>query len=89
MKYIAVLVLSLIWSEPSSAQHSHESGKGPNGGQMEDAIGIHAELITSGNTVTINVIDPNEKPVSTKGFTGAVLVAGSLQSSHAPRKFDP
>ncbi|WP_019195330.1 hypothetical protein [Afipia birgiae] len=78
MKYIAILVLSLIWSAPSFAQHSHGSEKGPNGGQMEDVAGIDAELITSGNTVTINVFDPgNGKPVPTKGFIGAVLVAGT------------
>lgn len=78
MKYIAILVLSLIWSAPSFAQHSHGSEKGPNGGQMEDVAGIDAELLTSGNTITINVFDPaNGKPVSTKGFSGAVLVAGA------------
>lgn len=77
MKYIAILVLSLLWSAPSVAQHSHGSEKGPNGGQMEDLAGIDAELLTSGNTITINVFDPaNGKPVSTKGFTAAVLVAG-------------
>ena len=32
---------------------------------------------TAGNTITINVFDPaNGKPVSTKGFTAAVLLAG-------------
>ena len=77
MKYIAILVLSLIWSVPSFAQHSHGSEKGPNGGQMEDVAGIDAEILTAGNTITINVFDPaNGKPVSTKGFTAAVLVAG-------------
>ena len=45
---------------------------------MEDVAGIDAELVTSGNTITINVFDPgNHKPVSTKGFSGAVLVAGA------------
>lgn len=77
MKYIALLVLSLVWSTPSLAQHSHGSEKGPNGGPMEDVAGIDAELLTSGNTITINVFDPgNNKPVSTKGFSGAVLLAG-------------
>ncbi|MES2165646.1 MAG: hypothetical protein V4458_01220 [Pseudomonadota bacterium] len=78
MKYIVILVLSLIWSAPSFAQHAHSSEKGPNGGPMEDVAGIDAELVTSGNTITINVFDPgNHKPVSTKGFSGAVLVAGA------------
>ena len=38
MKYIAILVLSLIWSAPSFAQHSLGSKKGPNVGQMEDVV---------------------------------------------------
>lgn len=77
MKYASVILLSLIWAAPSFAQHSHGSEKGPNGGQMEDVAGIDAELVTSGNKVTINVFDPkNAKPVATKGYSGAVLITG-------------
>lgn len=77
MRYIVILVLSLIWSAPSFAQHSHGSEKGPNGGQMEDVAGIDAELVTSGDKVTINVFDPkNAKPVPTKDYSAAVLIAG-------------
>lgn len=76
MKYASVILLSLIWATPSFAQHSHGSEKGPNGGQMEDVAGIDAELVTSGNKVTINVFDPkNSKPVATKGYSAAVLIA--------------
>ncbi|WP_454642786.1 hypothetical protein [Bradyrhizobium liaoningense] len=80
MKYIAILVLSLIWSAPSFAQHSHGSEKGPNGGQMEDVAGIDAELLTSGNTITINVFDPgNGKPVPPRrNFSGEKNVKGFL-----------
>lgn len=75
MKLVFMILLSLIWSAPSFAQHSHGSEKGPNGGQMEDVAGIDAELVTSGNKVTINVFDPkNAKPVATKGYSGAVLI---------------
>ena len=77
MKYVFIIILSLIWSAPSIAQHSHSS-KGPNGGVMEDVAGVHAELITSGNTITFNIIDEGNKPVATNGFTGSVLlVSGS------------
>ena len=73
MKYLAIILLSLIWAAPSFA---HGSEKGPNGGQMEDVAGIDAELVTSGNKVTINVFDPKDtKPVPTKGYSAAVLIA--------------
>jgi hypothetical protein len=49
--------------------------KGPNGGLMLDVAGIDAELLTSGNTVTINVFEATSpKPVSTKSYTAAVLI---------------
>jgi hypothetical protein len=74
MRLIAALVLALAWTGPTFAQHVHE--KGPNGGQMEDVAGVEAELVTSGNKLTINVFDEKNKPVATKGFTGSVLIAG-------------
>ena len=44
---------------------------------MLDVAGVHAELLTSGNTVTINIFEAfKAKPVSTKGYVGAVLIAG-------------
>lgn len=77
MKYLIIILMSFIWSAPSFAQHSHGSEKGPNGGQMEDVAGIDAELVTSGTKVTINVFDPKTaKPVPTKAYSGAVLIAG-------------
>ncbi len=73
MKYLAIILLSLIWAAPSFA---HGSEKGPNGGQMEDVAGIDAELVTSGNKITINVFDPkNSRPVATTGYSAAVLIA--------------
>ena len=42
---------------------------------MLDVAGIDAELLTSSNTVTVNVFEPfKAKPVSTKGYTAAVLI---------------
>jgi hypothetical protein len=44
---------------------------------MLDVAGIDAELLTSGNTVTINVFEAfKAKPVSTKGYVGAALITG-------------
>ena len=78
MKYVVILVLCLVWSAPSFAQHSHGS-KGPNGGQMEDVAGVHAELMTSGNSITFNLLDEGGKPVATNGFTGSVLVVSGSE----------
>jgi hypothetical protein len=59
----------------ASPAFAEEYEKGPNGGLMLDVAGIDAELLTSGNTVTINVFEPfKPKPVSTKGYTAAVLI---------------
>jgi hypothetical protein len=68
---LAILaVLSIAW--PGFAE---EYEKGPNGGLMLDVAGIDAELLTSGNTVTINVFEAfSPKPVSTQGYTAAVLI---------------
>lgn len=74
MKIIAVLIASfLLVSAPAFAQHKHGS-KGPNGGQMEDVAGVHAEMLASGNTITFNVFDEDNKPIKTAGFSGSVLV---------------
>lgn len=72
MKYALLLVATLLLGAPVSAE---EYEKGPNGGLMLDVAGIDAELLTSGNTVTINVFEAfKAKPVSTKGYSGAVLI---------------
>jgi hypothetical protein len=64
----------LALSGLAAAQHVH-GAKGPNGGQMEDVAGVHAELMTAGNTITINVFDEGNKPIATKGFTASALVS--------------
>jgi hypothetical protein len=63
---------------PALAQsHAHGQGhqKGPNGGDMKDIAGVHAEILVAGRTITINVFDDADKPASTKGFTGSALVS--------------
>ena len=74
MKYVLILFATLVMSGPAIAQHAHGEQKGPNGGIMEDVAGVHAELITSGNTLTLNIIDEGGKPVATKGFTASALI---------------
>jgi hypothetical protein len=73
MKYVVALITALTFTTPALSQHSHGS-KGPNGGMMEDVAGVHAELLTSGNTLTINILDENNKPISVKGYTASALV---------------
>ena len=73
MKYILTLIAAFALAGSAVAQHGH-GDKGPNGGPMEDVAGVHAELITSGNTITLNIFDEGNKPVATKGFTALALV---------------
>jgi len=72
MRCVLAILVALATASPAFAE---EYEKGPNGGLMLDVAGIDAELLTSGNTVTINVFEafkPN--PVSTKGYTATVLI---------------
>lgn len=72
MKYALLLIATIMFAVPVLAE---EYEKGPNGGLMLDVAGIDAELLTSGHTVTINVFEAfKTKPVSTKGYTAAVLI---------------
>jgi hypothetical protein len=74
MRLVLAILAALSMASPTFAE---EYEKGPNGGLMLDVAGIDAELMTSGNTVTINIFEAyNPKPVSTKGYTAAVLIAG-------------
>ena len=73
MKYALALVVAFALTSPAVAQHAHGAQKGPNGGVMEDVAGVHAELVTSGTTITINIFD-EAGTVVTKGFTASALV---------------
>src|SRR5882672_10141986 len=76
MKYALLFIATILFAAPASAE---DYEKGPNGGLMLDVAGIDAELMTAGNTVTINVFEAfKAKPVSTKGYVGAVLIADPL-----------
>jgi hypothetical protein len=72
MRFVLAILAALSMASPAFAE---EYEKGPNGGLMLDVAGIDAELLTSGNAVTINVFEAfKAKPVSTKGYTAAVLI---------------
>lgn len=70
----ALTIVAFLFMTPESlAQHKHGS-TGPNGGIMEDVAGVHAELLASGTTVTINILDENNKPLKVSGYTASALV---------------
>jgi hypothetical protein len=72
MRLVLAILAALSMASPAVAE---EYEKGPNGGLMLDVAGIDAELLTSGKAVTINIFEAfNPKPVSTKGYTAAVLI---------------
>jgi hypothetical protein len=77
MRAILILTAMLLSAVPAAAQHAHGS-KGPNGDDG-GCSGVHAELITSGNTITFNIVDEASKPVTTNGFTGSALVASGAE----------
>ena len=74
MKYVLALVASARIRRAGRRATCARRQKGPNGGPMEDVAGVHAELVTAGNTITINVFDEGNKPLATKGFSGSALV---------------
>jgi hypothetical protein len=74
MKNALVVIIALMLMNPAAAQHRHGDHKGPSGGQVVDVADVEAELVTSGNTITINVFDESHKPVATQGFTASALV---------------
>ena len=76
MRYALLLIATVLFAVAASAE---EYKKGPNGGLMLDVAGVDAELMTAGDTVTINIFVPNTaKPVPTDGFTAtALIVSGS------------
>jgi len=81
VKYVIALVAALALAGTAIAQHGH-GNKGPNGGPLEDVAGVHAELIASGNTITLNIFDESNKPAATKGFTAsALIVRGSARET--------
>jgi nitrogen fixation protein FixH len=74
MKNALAVIVALTLTSPAAAQHRHGDHQGPSGGQVLDVANVEAKLVTSGNTITINVFDESHKPVATQGFTASALV---------------
>ncbi|TAJ88889.1 hypothetical protein [Reyranella sp.] len=76
MRRLLLTVPLLLWTGLAFAQHQHNHAnmKGPNGGKMQDVAGIHAELIVNDRTITIYAFGEDSKALSTKGYSGSVLI---------------
>lgn len=73
-KLSAFAVAAMLFAAPAWAQSHSHGAKGPNGGTLEDVAGVHVEFVPSGNSLTFNVLNESNKPISTKGYSGSVLV---------------
>lgn len=74
MKASALMFATLLFVAPAWAQQHSHGTKGPDGGTLADVAGVHVEFVPSGNALTFNVLNEDNKPVSTKGYSGSVLV---------------
>jgi hypothetical protein len=74
MKKSALVLAAMLFAAPALADPHKHGSKGPNGGAMEDVAGVHVEFVPAGNTLTFHVLNEDNKPVSTKGFSGSVLI---------------
>lgn len=79
-----LLAALLAFATPAFA---HGPQKGPNGGPMDDVAGVHVEIISSGNTITLHVFDEGGKPIATQGFTASAMVVSGAQRETL--KLDP
>lgn len=79
IKLALTLVMALAFAPAALAQHKHGDHKGPNGGPVEDVAGVHAELVISETTITLNILDEDNKPVQTKGYSGSALVVSGSE----------
>lgn len=74
MKPSALMLAALLFVAPAWAQQHSHGTKGPNGGTLADVAGVHVEFVPSGNALTFNVLNEDNKPVSTKGYSGSALI---------------
>jgi len=74
MKPSALMLAALLFVAPAWAQQHSHGTKGPNGGTLADVAGVHVEFVPSGNALTFNVLNEDNKPVSTRGYSGSVLI---------------
>ena len=80
MRRILLAVFATLALSPAAFAQGHGHGdRGPNGGPMQDIVGIHAELVTSDRTLTFHLFDEGNRPVPAGGYSGSVLI-GSGQA---------
>lgn len=79
MKVPAIALAALLFAAPSWADPHKHGAKGPNGGTLEDVVGVCVEFVTSGNAATFHVLNEDNKPVSTKGYSGSVPVVNGQE----------
>lgn len=80
MKFVLALIAALVVAGPVAAQHKHGANhKGPNGGPVEDVAGVHAELVVNGATITLNILDEDNKPLKAAGYSGSALVVSGSE----------
>ena len=74
MKPSALMLAALLFVAPAWAQQHSHGTKGPNGGTLADVAGVHVEFVPSGNALSFNVLNEDNKPVSTKGYSGSAPI---------------
>ena len=74
MKPSALMLAALLFVAPAWAQQHSHGTKGPKGGTLADVAGVHVEFVPSGNALTFNVLNEDNKPVSTKGYSASGLI---------------
>lgn len=78
-KIMFMAAAAFLFASPAIAQHKHGETKGPNGGPVQDIAGVHAEFVASATSMTFNILDEGNKPVSAKGYTGSVLIVSGSE----------
>ena len=73
----SILALALVLALPVAANAQGHSHKGPNGGELVDVEGGHAEFVDTPTEIALHLSDEDGKPVSAKGATGkATILSG-------------
>ena len=70
-KYLITSIATLF---AASVVMAHEMEKGANGGQVVDSKGHHIEFVTKDGAITFFLTDDKDKPISSKGASGRVLI---------------
>ncbi len=76
MRKLALTAAALLMVAPVAFTqgHGHGDKKGPNGGPIQDVVGIEAELVVAGRILTVYLHDEAGKSVPATGYSGSALV---------------